>query len=757
MDSETTHIRWVSLAIGVLAGIGLAFQVALTRTFSLIFEYNFVFLVVSLAVLGLGIGAALAYIGRGTAKDRLTLPTLLLTIAFPLVALLLAGVTSSQLTLFTVLVSLVPFLLIGWINALVYRRYAARSNLIYSADLMGAVLGLALSPLLMILVGPFGAIIALGAFAALAALFLAIPTWELRAPLVALLVALVLTIGNRITGLIAYDPNNLTDAPPDKTMVHLLKNPALEAKVTDTKWGAFAQVDVVETKDPSARFVFTDAGAGSIMLRETTDLEWLRRETSFLPFEVGPVTDTLIIGAGAGYDLVQARYAGAENITAVEINPAIVDITREYADYNGNILDQPGVTTVVTDGRNFIDRTGASFDLIYLNLVYSQAARPGTSALAESYAFTIEAMDAYLKHLSDEGRIGVVAHSGLHGVRLMMTAVQTLQNQGSTVQDALKHVALVRSPNPVDPTITPSVLIIGKQAWTEEQAQAFAAAAESHGLEALYIPFVFEESVKVLLNGSMTLDEYFATVTDFNIFPTTDKRPFFYHLNPGLPEAIKNLLVWSALLTLGYFIVAAALQPKNPRHEWTRITLMVYFALLGAGFLLAEVALLQYFRLLLGDPVLAFAAALGALLLGAGLGSRFGGRFGAERLGRVIGLVALGITVWLAAATIIYPSVVDAALPLELFPRGIVTVIALLPLGFLMGIPFPGGLRAATAADPAGVPLFWGMNALAATLGATLATVIALLAGFQAALLLGAGLYLLAAVIGFTVWKRVVA
>ena len=157
--------------------------------------------------------------------------------------------------------------------------------------------------------------------------------------------------------------------------------------------------------------------------------------------------------------LSQARLAGAENITAVEINPAIVDVTHRYADYNGDILNLPDVDTVITDGRNFVDRTDETFDLIYLNLVYSQAARPGSSALAENYTFTTEAFSAYLDRLSENGRIGFVTHSGIHGVRLMMTALDAMQADGMSVSDGLQRMVLVKSPNPLDPIVTPSVLI----------------------------------------------------------------------------------------------------------------------------------------------------------------------------------------------------------------------------------------------------------------------------------------------------------
>jgi hypothetical protein len=89
-------------------------------------------------------------------------------------------------------------------------------------------------------------------------------------------------------------------------------------------------------------------------------------------------------------------------------------------------------------------------------------------------------------------------------------------------------------------------------------------------------------------------------------------------------------------------------------------------------------------------------------------------------------------------------------LPIEY--RLVISAVLLIPLGFLMGMPFPTGLRAlaATAAPefPASpdnaVEWAWAMNAAASVLGSVLAMVIAIQFGLTATLACGAGAYLLA-------------
>jgi hypothetical protein len=90
--------------------------------------------------------------------------------------------------------------------------------------------------------------------------------------------------------------------------------------------------------------------------------------------------------------------------------------------------------------------------------------------------------------------------------------------------------------------------------------------------------------------------------------------------------------------------------------------------------------------------------------------------------------------------------------------RLLISAILLAPLGFVMGMPFPTGLRALASAPapefPSGqarpenaVEWAWAMNAAASVLGSVLAMVIAIQFGLNATLASGAGAYLFALVL----------
>ena len=233
----------------------------------------------------------------------------------------------------------------------------------------------------------------------------------------------------------------------------------------------------------------------------------------------------------------------------------------------------------------------------------------------------------------------------------------------------------------------------------------------------------------------------FARNGDYNLTPTSDNRPFFYQLNWELPAALVALVVITALLVLLYLgAIVYGERRAGPLHVGL---FGGYFVLLGAAFMLVQLPLVQRFYLLVGNPVLALLVTLQGLLLGGGLGSLLSARR-RHNLVQLATLAGAGAIVLLLVHALLVPllwdSLLRAALPLRLAAILLLTV----PLGLLVGIPFPTGLRLAGRWLPPATPALWGVNAVAAVLGSALAAAGAIVFGFQAMLLLAAGLYTVA-------------
>jgi MFS family permease len=173
-----------------------------------------------------------------------------------------------------------------------------------------------------------------------------------------------------------------------------------------------------------------------------------------------------------------------------------------------------------------------------------------------------------------------------------------------------------------------------------------------------------------------------------------------------------------------------------------RLPFLLYFACLGAGFIVIEVVLIQKCVLFLGHPAYALTVVLFALLLWSSLGSLASGRFPDAALVRRLRWVILGIIALVVLAVLLLSPLFYALVHLAAPWRILITIGALAPLGLALGMPMPTGIRLLHERAPELIPWAWGVNGAASVLGSVGAVALAMVAGFDHALLVGAGLYL---------------
>ena len=173
-------------------------------------------------------------------------------------------------------------------------------------------------------------------------------------------------------------------------------------------------------------------------------------------------------------------------------------------------------------------------------------------------------------------------------------------------------------------------------------------------------------------------------------------------------------------------------------------TFLLYFLAIGAGYILIEVALIQKFVLFLGHPT-------GRLDRGdllpvgflSGLGSYFSRRIlgnDHRRLYRALMLIAVLVALLAAMVT----PVLAAGVGLPLALKFVITVLLISPAGFVMGMPFPAGLKRLEAWHRPSVRWAWSLNAAASVLGSVGALVCGIYLGLVQTLLAGGLLYLAA-------------
>jgi hypothetical protein len=325
----------------------------------------------------------------------------------------------------------------------------------------------------------------------------------------------------------------------------------------------------------------------------------------------------------------------------------------------------------------------------------------------------------------------------------MITALQALQNEGISPKDALKHTALMMYSNSADPNQSTSVLIVQKSELTDAQISTINSAGAAVGMTPLFLPKIYETLFRGLNTGNVTLAQFLVQPSGYNLFPTTDDQPFFFNLNPGIPDALKILLAVSCGAMLFYLL--ALIGSKNR----PKVTQLIFFGGLGVGYFMIEMPLIQRSQLVTAIPTLAMVIVLAVLLLGGGIASFLSTRWTNEHLWNRIAVATLIIAGLSALMGFFQPDFIQAISRLSVLPRLAAGGISLLPLGFLMGIPFANGLRLVSVRNKRTLPYLWGWNAVTAVIGSAVAASLAMVVGFQINMLIGAGCYL---IVAFSAW-----
>ncbi len=159
------------------------------------------------------------------------------------------------------------------------------------------------------------------------------------------------------------------------------------------------------------------------------------------------------------------------------------------------------------------------------------------------------------------------------------------------------------------------------------------------------------------------------------------------------------------------------------------LTTAAYFGAIGLGYLLLEMTFLSRLQHWIGDPVTAAAVTIAGFLLLSGFGSlavQRSARDPVSLIRRVIpGLLVVGV---IELVVVDYFSGIVGSLPYAV--RCGVSLMALAPLGFLMGFPMPLALARLDQAGPSLIPWAWAINGFASVLAAPLAIAIGMTWGF---------------------------
>ncbi len=744
------------LSVFLITLSGLIIEVGLTRIYSASIWYHFAFVAISVALLGWGLGGFAVHLLKRALRlsmDTAAVVTLLYAGTIPLCLWLLVRFPfeTERLPLYF-LAPLLPFFLAGMALSIVFDIHRASAGSLYFADLLGAALGAVLVTLLLYALGGEAALLAAAIAPAIAAVCLSFagePSLSTtppdsvpeRAGLPPRIIRLVAIAGVVLTAFAVFSAVKFGSfrVVPGTTKAmrnQMDANPG--ARISQTGWNAYSRIDAVEGVAPrhvARLYIDSDAWTGIYewdgRIESASDL---RDSYRALPFRLTPNAETLVIGPGGGADVVAALSSGGRKVTAVELNPLVLKFVRNYGARAGNIYDRPDVETIQSEGRNFISRTNRKFDIIFLGFVDSWASvASGGLSLSENYLYTTEAFRAYYDHLSDNG-ILVILRWETDIPRLVSNSVATLGADAA----AKRIVALMEAQGaPNEPR--QMLFMLRKRPFTEAET----AEISEKWTQAKPVILPGGPAPPLLgdvLAGRKTLAQYEAESPRF-VGAVWDDSPFYFAIERPyrMPAAIAGpLLKW--LLVPSIVMLAAFAILGRPR----RSTLgpyagsVVYFAALGFGFIAVELALLQNLTLLVGHPIFTLSVLLFTLLAMGGIGSALSPRVSMSVA--CVAVAAIG-----AVEALALPRLVPMLLPLSLWARIGIAMVLIAPLGLGMGMPFPRGLRQTGRGSLPAPPFYWGLNGIMSVIGSVTTVFVALMIGFQAAMLMGSACYVLAA------------
>jgi hypothetical protein len=784
-------------AVATLSAAALAYEVLLLRLFAIVQWHHFAYLAISVALLGIGAAGTFVTLGRRRLVALFPSSFVVAAAGFAVAAVAcfaaaervpfnaleiawnpgeLLGLTVIYLLLF------IPFFCAATALCIAYASCSAHIARLYGADIIGAGLGsLGLLAALFVL-HPAAALRAILALGLIAAALAAWPTLR-RAALLLVCAACVVPwlLPASVLELVASDYKDLRQALRVKG-AHVVAErtsplgvvTAVASPLAPPRHAPGLSLNAV-AGPPEQIGLFVDGQSTGAVTRfdgDLASLAYLADTTAALPYRLLERPRVLVLGAGAGGDVLQALVHGARQVDAVELDAQVVALVQEdLAAFSGRPYSAPGVRLHVAEARGFVTASREHYDLLQVALLDAfGSGAAGLGSLAESHLYTVEALDDYLDRLAPGGMLAFTRWVSLpprDSLRLFATAVATLERRGVTAPG--RSLVMIRG-------WSTATLLVKNGAFSPREIDTVREFCRARSFDTVYFPGIlanaanvfnvlahddFHAATQALLGPAR--DEFLASYK-FDLTPTRDDRPYFFHffkwrtlhefwqlrahgvlppLDWGYPVLVLALLQAAAASAL---LILLPLALASTRHAFAaaparlRRRVPVYFLALGLGFMSIEIPFLQRFTLFLSHPATAAAVVLAGFLIFAGLGARFSARLAPGVRWPYLAIVACALLYAVAL-----PPLLTALMSLAQGWKILLALLLVAPLAFCLGMPFPLGLAAVAAEAEPLVPWAWGINGFASVVATLLATLLSIHFGQTLVVVLAVALYALAA------------
>jgi hypothetical protein len=769
----------------------LMYEVVLTRLLSVLSWYYLAFVSVSMAMLGMTAGALFVQLrphlfGHPAVAARLREASVAMAIATPLALATMLAISIDLVPSIESLYALVvfcaviatPFLFSGVAICLSLTRSEYAIGQVYFVDLLGAAAGSLGSIALLEALDPASAMFAIAGILFLSGY--AYGRFENRRQAdfkLAVFASLMFAV-TAINQATPYGFGPIRSKGSVDVRSGLLAevwNPISRIRATRVAdgppmlWGVEGSSTDHGLRSISSIWLTIDNDAGTPAYKFTGS----PKDVDFLAYDITTVADQLrhggsaaIIGVGGGRDLMAAYLFSFHRIVGIELNAGIYHlITRRFRDFV-NLDKIPGLEIHQDEGRSYLSRTPERFDVIQASMVDTWAATSaGAMTLSENSLYTVDAWRIFYRHLSPGGLITFTRWNTevekIQTSRLFALAWATLLSEG--VAHPGSQIALLGYGQV-------ATILVSNQPLSAADLKGIRSITGRYGFKILFSPeqpAVDPDLRRVSATTALSqLAHLNSGMLDFS--PVYDSSPFFFNSlklsqldladlyriirDQRWGGSLRALLFLLTFLSATLILLAIAI--VLPVTRWAEVPLrwdypllggVTYFVAIGLGFMLTEMAMMQQLSVFLGHPIYSMIVVLTGLILSTGVGSLASERLRLNSNVRGRAPSVLSAAVICGYAFMVLPLIHSYAY-VGLSSRIAISLVLVIPVGVALGFCFPVGLRWMQALQREDtLPWMWALNGAASVIAGFVAIIVSMEASISASVLIGAGLYLVAA------------
>lgn len=800
MKSTKKYLSRISVSIALLSISIIAYQLVLIQILSIVQWYHFAYMIISIAMLGFGAaGTFISLFKRSLLEKAESLLPWLMVITSMLMS---ASVAISQIAsinfdiyhLFddytqiwklavTYMLFFLPFFCSALSIGIVFVKHVEKIGLLYFSNMIGSGLGGVFAIVIMwwFLPEKLPIIVSIIAFTAA---IVSTPQRMRQSFAIIIFIAVAVLSFFYLTSpdlnISEYKSISRTKNLPKSKVIKKAGSPYGMIEIVSAPYLRYAPG--LSIKYPGILSVDNVAFNNGVWLdpiisSKNDSLNYFDYSTEIIPYILRERKDVLVLESGTGRQVNFALHKNSRRVVAVESNKALIELLIDDSVLQaGSIYNDKSVILRTISPRTFLLSSHSKFDLITFPIIGSFGGTSGLFALQEQYLLTTESFSEMWSGLKDDGVICIttwIDYPYRNILKILATWIEVLNNYKKG--DPNDHIIAIKNWNAV-------TLLLSHNSFSTNDADTIRNFCKKMNFDPVLLPGIMPEErdyynklqdnsfytlIDKLIHSESEREEVYNDYS-FNIKPATDDQPYYSQFlqskslsqlselfgNRNLPFIeLGYVLLYVTIFQILLIAVILILTPlfktgwKGENKTWT----LIYFSGLGIGYMFIEIIFIQRFTLYFGNVIYASAAVICLMLLSSGFGSLLSQKFEA-RHSKLVGILMI-IIISLVIYTLILSFLLKATIVFTLTTKIFFSTILIGPPAFLMGMPFPLGLRLLSSknksVETSQIPWAWGINGLMSVTSTALATIIAVELGFTWVMIFATLAYVISLMINF--------